>query len=153
MWFTMNQENVSEWSDISTCRLCQSISALKKIQLSMLVSYKADIISLKCNFYYPWLSWQIAHLGATEHLHCHIYTYRFTEDHDCIKQVMIFIYFTNTKCYIKGLKYFLLWWSTEIVLLTPLCVVYINFKLSSQFKRITMYTYFNCRQILVLNTP
>ena len=48
---------MSEWNDMSTCGL-----ALYKIQLSMLVQYKADIyiISLKSNLFSSWYGWKIA---------------------------------------------------------------------------------------------
>jgi hypothetical protein len=49
-----NQDNVSEWSGMSTRELFQQASAIK-IQLSVLIWNKADsiIISLKINLFTP----------------------------------------------------------------------------------------------------
>jgi hypothetical protein len=56
-WLARNQNNVSEWSDMSTRVFKRAISI--KIQLSVLIQYKADliIISLKINLFSPWYSW------------------------------------------------------------------------------------------------
>jgi hypothetical protein len=64
-WLTRNQNNVSEWSDMSTCRLLFQWASIIKIQLSVLVYYKADlvIISLKINWFPPLYSWKIAELA------------------------------------------------------------------------------------------
>ena len=44
-WLAMNQDNVSEWCDMSTRGLLfQWITTLKIIQLSVFVWYKADLI-------------------------------------------------------------------------------------------------------------
>ena len=53
-WSTRNQNNVSEWSDMSTHKLLFQFANTKKTQLSVLVYYKEDfIISLKCNLFSP----------------------------------------------------------------------------------------------------
>ena len=64
-WLAWNQNNVSEWSDISTRGLLFQWASTVKIQLSMLVWYKADliIISLKINLFFPWCSWTNAELA------------------------------------------------------------------------------------------
>ena len=53
-WMAQNQNNMSEWSDMSTRRL-----------LFQWTSTKADliIISLKINWFSPWYSWKIAELA------------------------------------------------------------------------------------------
>ena len=53
-----------EWSDMATRRLLFDLVSTIKIQLSVLVYYKVDIIiiSLKCNLFLPWYIWKIAHL-------------------------------------------------------------------------------------------
>ena len=53
-WLAWNQYNVSKWNDMSTSGLFQCASTIN-IQLSVLVSYKADliIISLKINLFSP----------------------------------------------------------------------------------------------------
>ena len=67
-WLAQNQDNVSEWSDMSMCgrqlKLFQWTSIIN-IQLSLLVKYKADsiIVSLKINLFSLWYSWQIAELA------------------------------------------------------------------------------------------
>ena len=63
-WMDLNQYNVSKWSDISACGLLFQWASTIKIQLSMLVLYKADIIiSSECNLFLPWHSWKIIHLA------------------------------------------------------------------------------------------
>jgi hypothetical protein len=64
-WFARNQVNVSEWGGISIRGLLFQWSSTIKIQLSMLVQYKADltIISLKINLFLPWYSWKIVELA------------------------------------------------------------------------------------------
>jgi hypothetical protein len=63
-WLARNQNNVSEWSDMSTRGLMFQWASTIKIQLSVLVENKADliIISLKINLFSPWYSWKIADL-------------------------------------------------------------------------------------------
>ena len=63
-WLARNQYNVSKWSNMSTSGLFQCASTIN-IQLSVLVSYKADliIISLKINLFSPWYNWQITELA------------------------------------------------------------------------------------------
>ena len=58
-WFARNQDNVFEWGDMS---IHGAITI--KIQLSVLVYYKADlvIISLKINLFSSWYSRKIAEL-------------------------------------------------------------------------------------------
>ena len=55
-WLVRNQNNVSEWSDMSTHELLFQCASIIKIQLNVLVEYKADIIiiiSLKINLFSP----------------------------------------------------------------------------------------------------
>jgi hypothetical protein len=54
-WIVRNQNNVSEWSAMSTCGLLFQWTGTIKIQLSVLVSNKADliIISLMINLFPP----------------------------------------------------------------------------------------------------
>jgi hypothetical protein len=58
-WLAWNQDNVSKWGDMSTRRLLFRWASTKKIQLNVLVYYKADliIISLKTNLFSPWYGW------------------------------------------------------------------------------------------------
>jgi hypothetical protein len=46
-----NQENVSEWSNMSTSGLFFSIKLALKIQLSVLTQYKADVILISYKYY------------------------------------------------------------------------------------------------------
>jgi hypothetical protein len=48
-WLAWNQDNVSEWNKLSIQRLLFQWDFTIKIQLSMLVYKKTDIILLKCN--------------------------------------------------------------------------------------------------------
>jgi hypothetical protein len=63
-WLARNQDNVSEWVDMFTGGLLFQWTSTMKIQLSVFVYYKADliIISLKINLFLPWYSWNIAQL-------------------------------------------------------------------------------------------
>ena len=64
-WLTQNQNNVSEWIDMSTYGLLFHWASTIKIQLSLLVWYKANliIISLKTNLFLLWHSWKILELA------------------------------------------------------------------------------------------
>ena len=66
-----NQNNLSEWSDMSTRGLLFQWDSTINIQLSALVEYKADliIISLKINLFSPWNSWKIAELALSNNPH------------------------------------------------------------------------------------
>ena len=59
-----NQDNVSEWGDMSIRGLLFQWTSTIKIQLSVLVYYKTNIIiiSLKINLLSLWCSWKIAEL-------------------------------------------------------------------------------------------
>ena len=65
VWLARNQDNVSQWGDMSTHRLLFQWSSTIKIQLSVLVWYKADliVISLKINFFSPWYRWKIVEMA------------------------------------------------------------------------------------------
>ena len=64
-WSARNQNNVSEWSDMSTRGLRFQWASNIKSQLSVLVYNKEDliIISLKINLFSPLYSWKIAELA------------------------------------------------------------------------------------------
>ena len=64
-WLVRNQDNVSEWGDMSIRWLLFQWARTIKIQLSALVKYKADIIiiSLKINLFSPWYSRKMAKLA------------------------------------------------------------------------------------------
>ena len=61
-WLVRNQDNVSECGDVSIHELLFWWASTLKIELSMLVYYKADpiIISMQItsNLYSPWYSWK-----------------------------------------------------------------------------------------------
>ena len=63
-WLPRNQNNVSEWSDMSNRGLLFQWVGTMKIHLSVLVQYKMDliIISLQINLFPLWYSWKIAEL-------------------------------------------------------------------------------------------
>jgi hypothetical protein len=81
-WLARNQNNVSEWSDMSTRGLLFQWSSTIKIQLSVLVKYKADliIISLKINLYSPWYSWKIVELAFKQQSLTHSLTLKKTPE-------------------------------------------------------------------------
>jgi len=60
-----NQDNVSQGGDMSIQGLLFQWATSIKIQLSVLVWYKVDliIISLKINLFSSWYSWKIAELA------------------------------------------------------------------------------------------
>jgi hypothetical protein len=65
-WLALNQANVSEWGNMSIRVLLFQWPRTIKIQLSVLVYCKADliiIISVKSNLFSSWYSWKIAELG------------------------------------------------------------------------------------------
>ena len=64
-WFARDQDNMSEWVNMSIDGLLFQWASTMKIQLSVLVEYKATdlIILLKINFFSPWYSWTIAELA------------------------------------------------------------------------------------------
>ena len=64
-WLARNQNNVSQWMDMSTRGLLIQWASTIKIQLSVLVLYKVDliIISLKINLFSLWYSWKILELA------------------------------------------------------------------------------------------
>ena len=61
-WLARNQNNVSEWDDMSIRGLLFKWASTIKIQLCV---YKVNltIISLKINLFSPWYSWKIAELA------------------------------------------------------------------------------------------
>jgi hypothetical protein len=64
-WLTRDQNNVSKLGDICIRGLLFQWASTIKIQLSMLVKNKSDliIISLKTNLFSPWYGWKIAELA------------------------------------------------------------------------------------------
>ena len=66
-WLARNEDNGSKWSNMSTHGLLFQWSSTIKIQLSVLVYYKTNIIitiiSLNGKQFSPWCGWQIAHLA------------------------------------------------------------------------------------------
>jgi len=64
-WLDWNQDNLSEWGDMSICGMLFQWARTIKTNLSVLVLYKADliIISLKINLFSPWYSWKFASLA------------------------------------------------------------------------------------------
>ena len=67
-WLAQNQDNVSEWGDMSIHELLSQWASIIIIQLSMLVQYKADlvIISLKINLLSQCISWKMAELALNK---------------------------------------------------------------------------------------
>ena len=66
-WLARNQDNVSSWCNMSIRGLLFQWVTTIKMQLSVLVEYKADliIISLKINLFSSWYSWKIAAMAIT----------------------------------------------------------------------------------------
>jgi hypothetical protein len=66
-WLSRNQDNVSEWGDMSICRLLFQWTSTIKIELSVLpvglVQAELIIISLIINLFSSWYSWKIAELA------------------------------------------------------------------------------------------
>ena len=74
-WLARNQDNVSEWGNMSIRGLLFQWVSTIKIQLSVLVWNKANliIISLKINLFSSWYSWKIAELALNNnHSHQHV---------------------------------------------------------------------------------
>ena len=68
-WSARNQNNVSEWSNMSTHGLLFQWATTIKIQLCMLVKYKADMIIISSNV--TWDSWKIADLALKQQSFTH----------------------------------------------------------------------------------
>ena len=66
-WLARNQNNVSEWSDMTIHRLLFQWASTLKNPAQHVGLNKADliIISLKINLFSPWYSWKIAELALT----------------------------------------------------------------------------------------
>ena len=66
-WLARNQNNVSEWGNMSIRELLLQWASTIKIQLRVLVYYRVDliIISLKINLFSPWYSWKIVNLFSS----------------------------------------------------------------------------------------
>jgi hypothetical protein len=80
-WFALNQNNMSEWSDMSTSGLLFQWASTIQILLRVLVYCKVDliIISLKTNVFSLWYSWQISELALiNNHSLTHSLTHSYT---------------------------------------------------------------------------
>ena len=88
-----NQDNVSEWGDMSIRGLLFQWASTIKIQLSVFVYYKADliVISLKINLFSPWYSWKIAELALN--------------NNRSLTHSPIFFYFIIHNVFISSLEY------------------------------------------------
>ena len=66
-WLAGNQNNVSEWSDMFTRELLFQWASTLKVQLSVLVYNKTDIIiiSLNINLFLPWYRWKTTELALS----------------------------------------------------------------------------------------
>ena len=64
-WVARNQDNVSEWGDMSIWGLLFQWASTIKSQLGVLVRYKVNviIILLKINLFLTWCSWKIVELA------------------------------------------------------------------------------------------
>ena len=82
-WLARNQENVFEWGDMYIRGLLFQWPSTIKIQLSVLVYYKADliIISLTINLFSPWYSWKIPELALNRNHPLHPLATKFCEFH------------------------------------------------------------------------
>jgi hypothetical protein len=90
-WLARNQDNVSEWSYMSTRRMLFQWANTIKIQPSVLVYDKANliiIISLKINLFSPWCSWKIAELALNNN---HSLTHFCLRQYDISKRKWVFI--------------------------------------------------------------
>jgi hypothetical protein len=109
IWESMNkarnQDNMSECGDMSTSGLLLQWASTIKIQLSVLVENKTNIIiiSLTINLFLPWYSWEIAELAFNNN---HSLTVLFVVLHTKNKLIvnemmMMFVLFsTNTLSWI-----------------------------------------------------
>ena len=76
-WLARNQNNVSERGDMSIRRLLFQWVSIIKIQLGVLVKYKADLIIIlsKLIWFSPWYSWKIAELALSNNQRYQIWFY------------------------------------------------------------------------------
>jgi len=100
-WLAGNQNNVSEWTDMSTRRLLFQRPSSIKIILSVLAYNKADliIISLKINLFSPWYSWKIAELALnTNHSLTHSRYQKFSIRSPSVFCMIVAIYWHDFLC-------------------------------------------------------
>ena len=100
-WLLWNMDNVSEWSNISTCRLLFQWASTIKVQLSLLIKYKMDIIIilLKYGSFLPWYCLKFAATHSLNGENCSYLkvstrlplTYRSAVLLTCIKYIMIIV--------------------------------------------------------------
>jgi hypothetical protein len=81
-----NRDNMSELDDMSIRRMLFRWDSPIKIQLSVLVWYKATliIISLKINLFSPWYSWKITELALSKYYSFTNCVYVFTTNYTFI---------------------------------------------------------------------
>jgi hypothetical protein len=96
-----NQDNVSEWGNMSIRGLLFQWPSTIKIQLSVLVKYKVDliIISLKINLFSPWYSWKIAELALSINQSLtgnKIDSMYFKWDNNTLDMLMMYMYYVST---------------------------------------------------------
>ena len=89
-----------EWSDMSTRGLLFQWASTIKIQLSVLVYYKVDliIISLKINLFSPWYSWKIGELTLNKN---HSLTFVCITTQEIDLEWLISLCFLFTVCHIS----------------------------------------------------
>jgi hypothetical protein len=100
-WLARNQDNVSEWGNMSIRGLLFQWPSTIKIQLSVLVKYKVDliIISLKINLFSPWYSWKIAELALSINQSLtgnKIDSMYFKWDNNTLDMLMMYMYYVST---------------------------------------------------------
>jgi 5-methylcytosine-specific restriction endonuclease McrBC GTP-binding regulatory subunit McrB len=95
--FTRNQDDVSEWDDMSIRGLLFQAASNIQIQLSVLVWYKADliIISLQINLFSPWYSWKIAELALNYISHI---AHSFNSTRAIVKKILSLMKWTIVFC-------------------------------------------------------
>jgi hypothetical protein len=98
-WLARNQDNVSEWSDMSTRGVLFQGTSTIKFQLSVLVQYKADtsIISSNVTYSHHDIAEKIASFGVNNH----------SLILSGIRPICILLTYTCTyiRCLLKGTKF------------------------------------------------
>jgi hypothetical protein len=109
-WLDRNQVNVSDLGDLSIRRLVFHWASTTKIQLRVLVLYKADliIISLKISLFSPWYTWKIAELPLNNN---HSLTHNCSGDRHWLQGVKVMMCNVTLTIYLLYCQFY--WWKNH----------------------------------------
>jgi len=98
-WLALNQDNVSKWSDMSTCRLLFQWASTIKIQLSVMVKYKSDIIIIN----------SLNDICSRHDIAERLLIWRFNNNHSSLRVKVL-----HFSCFLVKINCELEWWQQNI---------------------------------------